>query len=114
MDPPVFTHREVLRMLSGILLCMLLAALDQTVLTTALPAIAGEFNSVPHLSWAITAYLLASTAATLIFGKLSDLYGRRALLEAAIAVFLVASLVCALSQTMAQLIAARALQGVGG
>ena len=114
MDAPVFTHREVLRMLSGILLCMLLAALDQTVLTTALPAIAGEFNSVPHLSWAITAYLLASTAATLIFGKLSDLYGRRVLLEAAIAVFLVASLVCALSQTMGQLIAARALQGVGG
>ncbi|HXQ53723.1 MAG TPA: MDR family MFS transporter [Stellaceae bacterium] len=109
-----FTHREVLRMLSGILLCMLLAALDQTVLATALPAIAGDFNSVPHLSWAITAYLLTSTAATLIFGKLSDLYGRRILLETAIGLFLVASLACAVSQTMGELIGARALQGVGG
>lgn len=108
-----FTHREVLRMLSGILLCMLLAALDQTVLATALPAIASDFNSVPHLSWAITAYLLTSTAATLVFGKLSDLFGRRILLETAIVIFLTASIACALSQSMGELIAARALQGVG-
>jgi EmrB/QacA subfamily drug resistance transporter len=111
--PQAFSHGEVLRILSGILLCMLLAALDQTVLATALPAIAGDFKSVPHLSWAITAYLLTATAATLIFGKFSDIYGRRVLLEAAIAVFLAASVACALSQSMAQLIGARALQGVG-
>ena len=109
-----FTHREILRMLSGILLCMLLAALDQTVLATALPAIASEFASVPHLAWAITSYLLASTVATLVFGKLSDLYGRRILLETAIAVFLAASVACALAPNMGALIAARALQGVGG
>jgi EmrB/QacA subfamily drug resistance transporter len=109
-----FTHSEILRILSGILLCMLLAALDQTVLATALPAIASDFKSVPHLSWAITAYLLASTLATLVFGKLSDLYGRRVLLETAIAVFLVASVACAMAPSMGALIAARALQGVGG
>jgi EmrB/QacA subfamily drug resistance transporter len=113
--PPVaFGPREVLRILGGVLLCMLMAALDQTVLATALPAIAAEFNGVPYLSWVITAYLLLSTAATLIFGKLSDLYGRRALLEISIGLFLIASLACALSQNMAELIAARALQGIGG
>ena len=109
-----FSHRDILRILSGVLLCMLMAALDQTVLATALPAIAADFNGVPHLSWVITAYLLTSTATTLIFGKLSDFYGRRTLLEISIAVFLLASLACALSQNMGELIAARALQGVGG
>ncbi len=109
-----FTHHEVLRILSGVLLCMLMAALDQTVLATALPAIAADFNGVLHLSWVITAYLLTSTATTLIFGKLSDFYGRRLLLEISIGVFLLASLACALSQNMGELIAARALQGVGG
>lgn len=109
-----FTHREVLRILSGVLLCMLMAALDQTVLATALPAIAADFNGVPHLSWVITAYLLTSTLTTLIFGKLSDFYGRRRLLEISIGVFLTASVACALSQSMTQLIVARALQGVGG
>ncbi len=109
-----FTHREVLRILSGVLLCMLMAALDQTVLATALPAIAADFNGVPHLSWVITAYLLLSTGATLVFGKLSDLYGRRLLLEISIGVFVVASLACAMSQSMGSLIAARALQGIGG
>jgi EmrB/QacA subfamily drug resistance transporter len=93
---------------------MLMAALDQTVLATALPAIAANFNGVPHLSWVITAYLLLSTGATLIFGKLSDLYGRRLLLEISIGVFLVASVACAMSQSMGSLIAARALQGLGG
>jgi EmrB/QacA subfamily drug resistance transporter len=113
--PPVaFTHREVLRILSGVLLCMLMAALDQTVLATALPAIAADFNGVPHLSWVITAYLLFSTASTIMLGKLSDLYGRRRLLEIAIGVFLLASLACAMSQNMSSLIAARALQGIGG
>src|SRR5882672_9937057 len=104
-QPATFTHPEILRILSGVLLCMLMAALDQTVLATALPAIAADFNGVPHLSWVITAYLLTSTATTLIFGKLSDLYGRRVLLEISIGVFLLASLACALSQNMAELIA---------
>jgi EmrB/QacA subfamily drug resistance transporter len=109
-----FSHREVMHILIGVLMCMLMAALDQTVLATALPAVAADLQGVPYLSWAITAYLLASTAATLIFGKLSDLYGRRVLLEASIVIFLVASLACALAQNMGELIAARVLQGVGG
>jgi EmrB/QacA subfamily drug resistance transporter len=113
-QPAAFSHQEVLRILSGVLLCMLMAALDQTVLATALPAIAADFHAVPYLSWTITAYLLASTVATLIFGKLSDLWGRRALLEASIGIFLVASVACALAPSMAALIAARAVQGVGG
>lgn len=109
-----FSHDEVLRILSGVLLCMLMAALDQTVLATALPAIAADFHGVPYLSWCITAYLLASTVATLIFGKLSDLWGRRVLLEASIGVFFFASLACASSPSMMWLIGARAVQGVGG
>jgi EmrB/QacA subfamily drug resistance transporter len=109
-----FSHQEVLRILSGVLLCMLMASLDQTVLATALPAIAADFHSVPYLSWCITAYLLASTIATLILGKLSDFWGRRVLLEASIGIFLLASVACALAPNMAALIAARAVQGVGG
>jgi EmrB/QacA subfamily drug resistance transporter len=109
-----FSHQEVLRILSGVLVCMLMASLDQTVLATALPAIAADFHSVPYLSWCITAYLLASTIATLILGKLSDLWGRRVLLEASIGIFLLASVACALAPNMAALIAARAVQGVGG
>ncbi len=109
-----FSHREVLHILVGVLMCMLMAALDQTVLATALPAVSADLHGVQYLSWVVTAYLLASTGATLIFGKLSDLYGRRVMLEASIAIFLVASLVCALAQNMGELIAARALQGIGG
>lgn len=109
-----FSHHEVLRILSGVLLCMLMASLDQTVLATALPAIAADFHSVPYLSWCITAYLLASTVATLVLGKLSDLWGRRVLLETSIGIFLFASIACALAPNMGWLIAARAVQGVGG
>lgn len=107
-ETPAFSHNEVLRILSGVLVCMLMAALDQTVLATALPAIAADFHGVPYLSWCITAYLLASTAATLIFGKLSDLWGRRVMLETSIGVFLVASIGCALAPSMGALIAAGA------
>jgi len=109
-----FTHREILVILSGVLLGMMLAALDQSIVATALPAIAGELNGLEHLSWIVSAYLLTSTASTPIYGKLSDLYGRRVLLQIAIAVFVVASLLCAAAQDMPQLIAARALQGLGG
>lgn len=108
------SHREVLGVISGILLGMLLAALDQTVVATALPAMAADLHGIEHLSWIVTAYLLTSTASTPIYGKLSDLYGRRHLLEAAIIFFVIASALCALAQTMGQLIVARALQGLGG
>ena len=109
-----FTHREILVILSGILLGMMLAALDQSIVATALPAIAGELNGLEHLSWIVSAYLLTSTASTPIYGKLSDLYGRRVLLETAIALFVTASVLCAVAQDMPELIAARALQGLGG
>ena len=117
MDVPVprtFSHAEIKRVVTGIMLCILLAALDQTVVIPAVPAIAGELQAFGHLSWIVTAYLLTSTAATPLYGKLSDIYGRRALLLPALALFICASLLCGFAQTLPQLIAARALQGLGG
>lgn len=112
--PAAFTHREILEILSGILLGMMLAALDQMAVGTALPTIAAELHGAEHLSWIVAAYLLTSTATTPIYGKLSDLYGRRLLLQIAIAIFVVASALCGLAQTMGELIVGRALQGLGG
>jgi EmrB/QacA subfamily drug resistance transporter len=114
MESGALSHREILRILSGILLGMFLAALDQTTIATALPTVAAELGGIEHLSWVISIYLLTSTVTTPIYGKLSDLYGRRILLQTAIGIFTVGSLCCALAQSMPQLIAARALQGLGG
>ncbi len=111
---PVYTHAQIVQVITGIMMCILLAALDQTVIIPAVPAIAAELNAFGHLAWIVTAYLLTSTAATPIVGKLSDSYGRRALLLPALALFIVASVLCALAQSLPQLIAARALQGLGG
>ncbi|HKX06759.1 MAG TPA: MDR family MFS transporter [Stellaceae bacterium] len=108
------SHREILRILSGVMLGMFLAALDQTIITTALPTMAAELGGVEHLSWVVSIYLLTATVSTPIYGKLSDLYGRRPLLFTAIAIFLVGSALAALAQTMPQLIGARGLQGLGG
>ena len=112
--PASFSHRDILHMLSGTMLGMFLGALDQTIVATALPAMAGELHGMEYMSWAVSAYLLTSTAATPIYGKLSDLYGRRPLFIAAIGFFLLGSLVCGLSQTMTELIAGRTVQGLGG
>lgn len=112
--PPAFTHRQITRVVTGIMLCILLAAVDQTVVVPAVPAIAADLNGFGHLAWIVSAYLLTSTSAAPIYGKLSDIYGRRPLLLFAIAFFMAASALCALSQTLPQLIAARALQGLGG
>src|SRR6185437_15336983 len=109
-----FTHGEIMSVLIGVLLGMMMAALDSTIVTTALPRIATDLDGFLHLSWVVTAYLLTSTVAAPIYGKLSDLYGRRRLLQFSIAVFVIASLSCGLAQNMAMLIASRALQGVGG
>jgi EmrB/QacA subfamily drug resistance transporter len=109
-----FTHREILSVLWGVLLGMTMAALDSTIVTTALPRIATDLDGFLHLSWVVTAYLLTSTVAAPIYGKLSDLYGRRRLLLFAITVFIIASLSCGLAQNMGMLIASRALQGIGG
>lgn len=108
------SHRERLVIISGLMTGLLLAALDQTIVSTALPTIVGEFGGIDHLSWVVTAYLLASTASMPLYGKISDLYGRKRVYQSAIVIFLVASALCGLSQTLTQLIAFRALQGIGG
>src|SRR6516165_2580815 len=102
-----FTHRQILRVLSGILLCIFLAAIDQTVVIPAVPAIAADLNGFSHLAWIVSAYLLTSTAATPIYGKLSDIYGRRKLLLVALAIFAVTSGLCALAGSLGQLVVAR-------
>jgi EmrB/QacA subfamily drug resistance transporter len=112
--PTRFTHQQILRVLSGILMCIFLAAIDQTVVIPAVPAIAADLNGFGHLAWIVSAYLLTSTAMTPIYGKLSDIYGRRKLLLVGLAVFAVASALCAMARTLDQLVIARALQGVGG
>jgi EmrB/QacA subfamily drug resistance transporter len=98
----------------ALMLVLLLASLDQTIVSTALPTIVGDLGGVQHLSWVVTAYLLASTIVAPLYGKLGDLYGRKKLLQSAIVIFLVGSALCGLSQNMAELIAFRALQGLGG
>jgi EmrB/QacA subfamily drug resistance transporter len=106
--------RNVLVPIGALLLGMLLAALDQTIVSTALPTIVSDLGGLAHLSWVVTAYLLASTAATPLWGKLGDQYGRKRLFQAAVAIFLVGSALCGMAQNMPQLIAFRALQGLGG
>jgi EmrB/QacA subfamily drug resistance transporter len=110
---PTGPRREVLIILPGLLLAIMLAMLDQLVVSTALPRIVGDLGGVTHLSWVVTAYVLASTVTTPLYGKLGDLYGRKRLLMAAIIIFLVGSALSGLSQTMDQLIVFRALQGLG-
>ena len=109
-----FSHQQILRVVTGIMLCILLAALDQTVVIPAVPAIATELGAFGHLSWIVTAYLLTSTAVTPIYGKLSDMYGRRVLLVFALLVFIAASVLCAIAHSLPFLIGARAIQGIGG
>ena len=108
-----FSHREILIIFSGLMLGMLLAALDQTIVSTALPTIVGELGGVEHLAWIVTAYLLTSTASTPLYGKISDLYGRRVVFQAAIVIFLAGSVFSGISQDMLQLVLARGVQGIG-
>ncbi|GAA3370973.1 MFS transporter [Streptomyces sannanensis] len=100
--------------IGALLLGMLLAALDQTIVSTALPTIVSELGGLQHLSWVVTAYMLASTAATPLWGKLGDQYGRKKLFQTAVLIFLIGSALCGVAQGMSQLIAFRALQGLGG
>ncbi|KIF03498.1 DSBA oxidoreductase [Streptomyces sp. RSD-27] len=106
--------REVLVSIGALLLGLLIAALDQTIVSTALPTIVSELGGMEHLSWVVTAYILASTAATPLWGKLGDQYGRKKLFQYAIVIFLIGSALCGLAQDMPQLIGFRALQGLGG
>jgi EmrB/QacA subfamily drug resistance transporter len=108
------THRQVLVVFSGLMLGMLLAALDQTIVATALPTIVGDLHGLDHLTWVVTAYLLTTTLSTPLYGKISDLYGRKKIFQVAIVIFLVGSALSGLSRNMDQLIAFRALQGLGG
>ncbi|MCX4517988.1 DHA2 family efflux MFS transporter permease subunit [Streptomyces anulatus] len=108
------SRRSVLVAIGALLLGMLLAALDQTIVSTALPTIVSELGGLDHLSWVVTAYLLAATAATPLWGKLGDQYGRKKLFQTAIVIFLIGSALCGVAQNMPQLIGFRALQGLGG
>jgi EmrB/QacA subfamily drug resistance transporter len=107
-------HDEILKILVGILLAMFLAALDQTIIATALPTIGRDLGDLEHLPWVVTVYLLTSTAVTPLYGKLSDSYGRRVVLLIGIGIFVAGSLACALAPGMGTLILARGLQGIGG
>ena len=107
------THREIMIILSGLMTGMLLAALDQTIVSTALKSIVEDFNGLDHYTWVVTAYLLTSTASTPLYGKISDLYGRRIVFQFAIVSFLIGSFAAGASQNMSQLIATRAVQGLG-
>ena len=108
------SHSAIHAIMMGIMLAMFLSALEQTIVAPALPTIGRTLGDVGNLSWVVTAYLLANTAATPLFGKLSDIHGRRRMMLFAIVMFVAGSVACALAPTMPALIAARALQGIGG
>ena len=107
------THRQRLIIFSGLLLGMLLAALDQTIVATALPTIVSDLGGIDHLSWVVTAYLLTTTISIPIYGKLGDLYGRKRLFQTAIVIFMAGSVLCGLAPNMVALISFRAVQGLG-
>ncbi|MEU6075899.1 MDR family MFS transporter [Micromonospora sp. NPDC047074] len=110
---PAFDRRQIRLLMFGLMTGMLLAALDQTIVGTALPTIVGELGGINHYSWVVTAYLLASTASTPLYGKMADLYGRRPVFLFSIGTFLLGSLLAGLSQDMTQLIVTRGVQGLG-
>src|SRR6201994_1046426 len=99
---------------TAVLLGMLLAALDQTIVATALPTVVADLGGAGHQSWVVTSYLLASTIITALVGRLGDLFGRKTIFQAAVTFFVAGSVLCGLSQSMAMLVGARALQGIGG
>lgn len=111
---PVLSQRQILVVLSGALTGLALSALDTTIVNTAMATIVGELGGLRAYTWIGTSYLLTSTAATPLFGKLSDVYGRRRLFQVAIVIFMIGSLACGVAQDMTQLVLARGLQGVGG
>lgn len=110
-NPPV---QSIRLLFSALLLVMLLSALDQTIVSTALPTIVGELGGLDKLSWVVTAYILSSTIAVPLYGKFGDLFGRKIVLQVAIGLFLVGSALCGLAQNMTQLVLMRGLQGLGG
>ena len=111
--PVAFTHRQILVIFAGLMAGLFLAALDQTIVATALPTIVGELGGLDYYSWVVTAYLLSSTVCTPLYGKFSDMYGRRAVLQTAVVVFLAGSVLAGVAQTMPQLVTFRGIQGMG-
>jgi EmrB/QacA subfamily drug resistance transporter len=111
---PAEDRHGILIVFAGLMLVMLMAALDQTIVATALPTIVGDLGGLDHISWVVTAYLLAQTAVTPVYGKLGDLYGRKVVLQFALIVFLIGSALCGASQNLTQLVVFRAVQGLGG
>ncbi|HEY2723651.1 MAG TPA: DHA2 family efflux MFS transporter permease subunit [Pseudonocardiaceae bacterium] len=111
--PGVYTHRQIMTILGALMLGMLLAALDQTIVSTAIRTIADDLNGLSLQAWATTAYLIAATISTPLYGKLSDLYGRKPFFLTAISIFIVGSVLCTISTSMYELAAFRAVQGLG-
>src|SRR4051812_22679870 len=112
--PQYLGHQQIMVVLSGLMTGMLLAALDQSIVGVALPRIVSDLGGLDHLAWVVTAYLLTSTASTPLWGKISDLYGRRIIFQDTIVIFLIGSALCGLAQNMPELIAFRSFQGIGG
>ncbi len=112
-EAPPARRREVMVVLPGLLLAMLLAMLDNMIVSTAMPRIVGELHGLSHLSWVVTAYVLGTTVSTPLWGKIGDLYGRKNIFMASVVIFLVGSALSGMSHTMGQLIGFRALQGLG-
>ena len=108
------SHGKVMLVFAGVMLGMFLAALDQTIVATALPTIVGDLGGANHLSWVVTAYMLASTATTPLWGKLGDMFGRKTVFQVCIVIFLVGSVACGQARNMAELIGFRGIQGIGG
>ena len=108
-----YTIGRILAIYSGLMVTLLLAALDQTIVATALPRIVGELGGITQYSWVFTAYMLATTVTVPLYGKLGDVYGRRPLFLAAIAIFLFGSALCGAAHGMTQLVVFRAIQGLG-
>src|SRR5438874_7785143 len=112
-EQPRYSQRDTLLTMIGVLLVMLLASLDQTIVSTAMPRIIGEFNGLDRYTWVTTAYLLTSTVMVPIYGKLSDLFGRKKIFLIGVVLFLAGSALCGAAQSMNQLIVFRAFQGLG-
>jgi EmrB/QacA subfamily drug resistance transporter len=108
------SNRKIMLVFAGVMLGMFLAALDQTIVATALPTIVGDLGGANHLSWVVTAYMLASTATTPLWGKLGDMFGRKTVFQICIVIFLIGSVLCGQAHNMVQLISFRGLQGIGG
>lgn len=111
--PVAFTHRQIMTILGGLMLGILLAALDQTIVSTAIRTIADDLHGLGLQAWATTAYLITATIATPLYGKLSDLYGRKPYFLTAISIFIVGSMLCTISTSMYELAVFRAVQGLG-